>query len=193
MSTSEGGKGSGKPRSLRAVRTTGPDQSGSRATRTNLGLEPEREAALIAALADLTLTRNEIARRAGVGMATVTRYAEKHGRSFDRRHTEVAVQSRSLDFRARRVELANLLVEDAHRERQYLADLPRTVVDPDTGEIKPTSGMERAQLARTVATLSRAVVELDAAERDRARLDADQLHAAGVDDYLTHLSGEATA
>ena len=182
MSTSEGGKGSGKPRSLRAVRTGGPDQSGSRATRTNLGLEPEREAALIAALADLTLTRNEIARRAGVGMATVTRYAEKHGRSFDRRHTEVAVQSRSLDFRARRVELANLLVEDAHRERQYLAELSRAA-----------PGMERAQLARTVATLSRAVVELDAAERDRARLDADQLHAAGVDDYLTHLSGEATA
>ena len=193
MSRSGSGSDGPKRPSLRSVATGGRDQSGSRATRTNLGLEPERERVLVELLADLSLSRNEISRRAEVAVATVTTYARKHGRSFDRRHTEVAVQSRSLDFRARRVELANLLVEDAHRERQYLADLPRTVVDPDTGEIKPTSGMERAQLARTVATLSRAVVELDAAERDRARLDADQLHAAGVDDYLTHLSGEATA
>jgi DNA-binding LacI/PurR family transcriptional regulator len=144
-------------------------------------LDDDTEARLYDLLADLSLTRNEIAKRAGVGPATVSRHAERAGRSFDRRHTEVAVASRSLDVRARRVELANLLVEDAHRERLILAELPRSA-----------AGMERAQLARTVATLSRAVVELDAAERDRLRLEADERQASGVDDYLRHLSGEAT-
>jgi len=178
MSRSGSGSDGTKRPALRSVLTGGRDQSPSR---TNLGLEPAREAALVELLADLSLSRNEIARRAEVAVATVTNYARKHGRSFDRRHTEVAVASRSLDVRARRVELANLLVEDAHRERLILAELPRAA-----------AGMERAQLARTVATLSRAVVELDAAERDRLRLEADERQASGVDDYLRHLSGEAT-
>jgi hypothetical protein len=64
--------------------------------------------------------RNEIAKAAGVAAGTVTKIIKDEGLSFDRTHTEVATQARKSDMRARRAELAQLLLEDAHRLREQL-------------------------------------------------------------------------
>lgn len=167
------------PPSERAKRTTGPHQSATPA-RGGIGpvLDPEKEKLLHTLLADLSLTRNEIAKRVGVGGSTVTRHAEKVGRTFDRTVTQIAVQQRSYDARARRVELAHLLVEDAHRERSLLAD-----------NVGIRTSVDRAQQSRTVGTLVRAVIDLDRLEIDRARLEADARSGSDLDDYLQHLAG----
>ena len=51
----------------------------------------------------------------------------------------------------------------------------------------------RASLSQSIGQTVRAAVELESAELTRAKLESDERQAAGVDDYLTHLSGEATA
>ena len=180
MSTSEGGKGSGKPRSLRAVRTGGPNRSAPRAQ----DLDAATDALLIELLADLQLSRNEIARRAGVGQATVTRRAAAVGRSFDRSASAAAADVRIADARVRRAELMGLLIEDAHKERAMRDELSARAPDP---------ARARASLSQSIGQTVRAAVELESAELTRAKLESDERQAAGVDDYLTHLSGEATA
>lgn len=184
-------KGSLKPvpePSERAKRTSGPDQSVHAAKRRRSPseqtakptpkIDPETEKLLHTLLADLSLSRNEIAKRAGVGVATVTRHALAIGRSFDRAPTAAAVANRAYDARARRVELAHLLVEDAHRERSLLAD-----------NVGIRTSVDRAQQSRTVGTLVRAVIDLDRLEIDRARLEADARSGSDLDDYLQHLAG----
>lgn len=172
------------PPAKRSERTGGPNQSASRQTRGQrpekapAKIDPATEKLLHALLTDLSLSRNEIAKRAGVGVATVTRHALAVGRSFDRAPVAAAVQQRAYDARARRVELAHLLVEDAHRERRLLAD--------DVGVRTP---VDRAQQSRTVGTLVRAVIDLDRLEIDRARLEADARSGSDLDDYLSHLAG----
>lgn len=163
-------------RALRAVRSAEPD----RTARGSLTPDaPPPSDYLDELLADLTLSRNEIARRTGLGRNTVSARAAKAGRTFDRPSTAAALEARVMDVRSRRVQLAELLVEDAHREREILAELGRDV-----------PGMTRVQHARTVATLSRAVVELDQAEAVRARAEAEIKASSGVDDYLRHMAGE---
>ncbi len=188
MSRSDGTKDAGKPRGLRSVRTASSDErsEGSGRPAQSKTRTPGDEAAdrvLLELLADLALSRNEIARRAGVGMATVSRHAAKVGRSFDRGRTAVAVASRVLDVRARRAELMGLLIEDAHRERLLRDELSAKAIDP---------ARARASLSQSIGSTVRAAVELESAELQRVRLEADERQASGFDDYLRHLSGEAT-
>lgn len=177
MSTSEGGKRRGLRSVKQDQRTGGPTRSAPRAH----DLDEATDALLIELLADLTLSRNEIARRAGVGQATVTRRASVVGRSFDRSASEAAAGARIADARARRAELMGLLIEDAHRERAMRDELAARALDP---------ARARASLSQSISSTVRAAVELESAEFQRMRLEADERAAAGVDDYLSHLSGE---
>lgn len=178
MSRSDGTKDAGKPRGLRSVRTGGPDRSASRAPG-----DEATDALLLELLADLRLSRNEIARRAGVGMATVSRHAAKVGRTFDRSQTAAGAEAKLTDARARRAELMGLLIEDAHRERAMRDELASRAIDP---------ARARASLSQSIGATVRSAVDLENAEFQRLRLEADERQASGVDDYLRHLSGEAT-
>lgn len=187
MSTSGGGKDAPKRRALKSVslpkRTGGPDRSETRAPGgPGPSLDEATDALLLELLANLELSRNEIARKAGVGVATVTRRAATVGRSFDRSASVVAAGSRIADARVRRAELMTLLIEDAHRERLMRDELSAQAQDP---------ARARASLSQSIGATVRSAVELEGAEIQRAKLEADERQAAGVDDYLRHLSGEA--
>lgn len=53
--------------------------------------------------------RNEIAKALGVGFATITRWANREGLSFDRTATEKAVKARVIDAKARRISIVERL------------------------------------------------------------------------------------
>lgn len=63
---------------------------------------------------------NAIAKEAGVAASTVSKICKQEGLSFDRTNTRAAVASHAIDAKARRAELKQLLLEDAHRLRQQL-------------------------------------------------------------------------
>ena len=66
------------------------------------------------------LSRNAISREISRSMATVTKIAQELGLSFDRARTAEATRVKQIDAKARRAELAALLLEDAHRLRAQL-------------------------------------------------------------------------
>lgn len=72
----------------------------------------------IGRLAAEGVARNEIARRLGVSVGSVTRHAPAG--SFDRSMTAEAVKARQIDMAARRAELAGNLLADAERLREQL-------------------------------------------------------------------------
>lgn len=65
-------------------------------------------------------TRNAIAAETGVGAGTVSRICHANGLTFDRTATRAAVAAHAIDAKARRAELKELLLEDAHRLRAQL-------------------------------------------------------------------------
>ncbi|WP_242908690.1 hypothetical protein [Actinomadura terrae] len=66
------------------------------------------------------LNRNAIAREIGRAQSTVSKIARELGLTFDRRRTAEATRAKVIDAKARRAELAALLLEDAHRLRVQL-------------------------------------------------------------------------
>jgi transposase len=66
------------------------------------------------------LSRNAIARETGRSQATVSKLAKELGLGFDRTRTAEATRVKVIDAKARRAELAALLLEDAHRLRVQL-------------------------------------------------------------------------
>lgn len=71
--------------------------------------------------------RNEIARRISRAQSTVSKIARELGLTFDRTRTAEATKAKVADAKARRAELAALLLEDAHRLRVQLWE-PCTLV-----------------------------------------------------------------
>ncbi len=146
-------------------------------------LDPDRAARLIELLKDENLSRGEIARRVPCGVATVTRWGLKHGRTFDRSAAAAAIAVRVLDGRAKRTALADGLVEDAQQERTTRAtyDEPR----------------DRTDSARSIAALVKSVVDLDRVELDRQAADvaASLTSASDLDGWLAAKvqSGQASA
>lgn len=80
-------------------------------------LDPGKVAEIRRLAAD-GLGRNEVARRVGCSISTVTRYSPPG--SFDRAATAAAVKARQLDLAARRAALAANLLADAERLREQL-------------------------------------------------------------------------
>lgn len=70
---------------------------------------------------------NAIAKEAGVAASTVSKICKQEGLSFDRTNTRAAVASHAIDAKARRAELKQLLLEDAHRLRAQLWQPARLV------------------------------------------------------------------
>ncbi|WP_104087988.1 helix-turn-helix domain containing protein [Arthrobacter sp. GMC3] len=65
-------------------------------------------------------SRNAIAKEAGVAPSTVSKVCKAAGLDFDRTGTRAATASKVIDAKARRAELKELLLEDAHRLRKQL-------------------------------------------------------------------------
>ena len=72
-------------------------------------------------------SRNAIAKEAGVAWSTVTKVCKAAGLNFDRNPTRAAVAAHAIDAKARRAELKELLLEDAHRLRKQLWEPARLV------------------------------------------------------------------
>lgn len=84
-------------------------------------LDPDKRAAILDDI-EAGLGRNDIARRHDVGQATVTRVAAAEGitDAWDRSATQRATELRAIDVKARQSDLAQLLIEDAHRLRRMI-------------------------------------------------------------------------
>ena len=84
-------------------------------------LDPDKRADILADI-EAGHGRNAIARRHDVGQATVTRIAASEGitDAWDRSASQRATELRMVDVQERRSELAQLLIEDAHRLRRML-------------------------------------------------------------------------
>lgn len=76
-------------------------------------VEPETRAEA-ARLIEAGMTRNAIARKLGIGAATVTQIAADVGLSFDRAQTDAATKARAVDLAAERISLAEKMAEAAH-------------------------------------------------------------------------------
>lgn len=79
-------------------------------------VQGERRAQIVAWI-DEGLPRNEVARRAGLSGSTISGIAKAEGRTFDRSMIRSATEARTADLRARRAEIAAVLLEDAMRLR----------------------------------------------------------------------------
>jgi hypothetical protein len=66
------------------------------------------------------LSRNAIATEIGRGVATVSRVAKDLGLSFDRSATQAATQAKVADAKARRAQLMQDLLHDAHKLRSQM-------------------------------------------------------------------------
>lgn len=138
------------------------------------------------------MSRNEIARRTGRGVATITRIAQAEGLTFNR--TEMmgpALEAQGITLRARRMALAEALLNDAHRLRKQLWE-PSMIVQLNykTGvfvkqKIKePTAGDKR----NLMTALGIAVDKIAELERLDAPQEGKQAIIALVDTLRISLS-----
>lgn len=82
-------------------------------------VEPQKRAEVIALFAE-GLSRNAIARRAGVAGATVSKICADEGLAFDRSQTALAVRAHQLDLAQERMQLARKI---AVRADELLEDM----------------------------------------------------------------------
>lgn len=94
-------------------------------------VEPKTIEQILAAY-DENLGRNEIARRVGVSVASVTRYCRENGRLFDTSKSELAVAIQNLNLEKARRDLASGMVLRA-QEALEAFDAPATVVHYQQG------------------------------------------------------------
>ncbi|MFE9170871.1 hypothetical protein ACFYNZ_15310 [Streptomyces kebangsaanensis] len=80
-------------------------------------LSEEQRAAVLEAARRPGASRNGVARETGVSEGSVTAICSEAGISFDRSQTAAAVQARSVDLKARRLELAVDLLDDVTEAR----------------------------------------------------------------------------
>lgn len=141
------------------------------------------------------LSQSAIARQVGISGSTVGRIcaAAKPPISFDRSKTKAAVAAHTIDLKARRVELAGLLVQDAYdlRARAW-AEKSVTIMTPEMAE----KGMEPATF--TVEREGREVqsfftslgIALDK-HLVLVRHDSDDRDLNAVDAWIAHVQGSA--
>lgn len=137
--------------------------------------------ALIRKLARDGKSRNAVAREAGVSTSTVTKVCSEARPpiTFDRSATKVAVEARVVDLKARRVELAQLMLETAFTLHGKLFE-QRTVSTTDGSggvvsyEVDPTAKDWQATLtAIGIATDKHLLlVRTDSDDRDLPAVDA---------------------
>lgn len=94
-------------------------------------LPPEKREAILADIEAGQKSRNQIARDHKVSVGAVTNLAPPG--AFDRSKTEAATRARVADTKARRAELAALLLEDAHRLRERLWEPSKQIASSQAG------------------------------------------------------------
>jgi hypothetical protein len=132
-------------------------------------------------LGDPTLGRNEIARRTGVSVDTVSRRAAMLGRSFSgSAAVAVAHEVKVQDGRSKRRQLAERLLDDAITEAGIRDQLDRNEV---------RDAQARANLSRSLGTLVKAVADLDSIEVRYRELEAGRRAVSDMDEWLEHMTG----
>ena len=145
-------------------------------------LTPEQRAQVVE-FARSGMTRNDIHRRTGVAAATITKLVNEAGLSFDRTSTKAATAAKKADMRARRAELAQLLLEDAHRLRAEMWE-PVEYVDhggKDFVEVRwdmPTpSIIDKLKLVQAAGAAIGKHIDLERHDTDEAAGDARSMLA----------------
>lgn len=136
------------------------------------------------------LGRNEIARRVGCSLATVTKVCHAEGLTFDRSATKAAVEARKVDAAAMRAELQIGLLQDAKRLRLELWT-PCTVFNFGG---KDNTYEERELNAPPFADKLKLVQAVGVAITHSLRIadhDANTADLPVVDAWLQHMTGGA--
>jgi len=117
---------------------------------------------------------SQIARDTGIAPSTVSRICKAAGVTFDRAQTAAATQAHTIDAKARRAELALLLIEDAHRlrtqlwtqheYRQAVGGMNPEVLRWTETEPNPTDKLKLMQAVNTAAARHEALWKLDNAD-----------------------------
>ena len=173
----DGGKAAGRAGRHRSRGTLHavPTPPGNRKPR----LDQETLARLDLLLADRSLSRNEIARQAGLSPDTVSRRAGVVGRKFTAAmDTAVATEVKMQDGRARRRALAERLLADATAEADVRDELDRR---------EARDAQARSALSRSIGTLVKAVADLDAIEVRYRELERETRQGSDIDEWLTSM------
>lgn len=146
----------------------------------------------IVALHGQGLTRNEIARKAGVSASSVSKVCGQAGLSFDRSRTEVATKARVVDLKAQRAALSAAYLADAQRlraamwttakEAQAVGGPSPEVLRWERDEPGPSDKNHLMRASQAAFTLHMKAVDFDAADGlDSAKaLLSDLVEAFGV-------------
>lgn len=136
---------------------------------------------LITTLHAQGLSRNAIAKQAGVSGATVTKVCHQAGLTFDRTATRAAVAAAVVDAKARRAELTQLLLEDAHRLRQQLWE-PTTLLNfggkdntLNSTTLPEPLFVDKKNIMSAVGTAVDRIVKLETLDNDNGVSDAESM------------------
>ena len=134
------------------------------------------------------MSRNDIARQIKRSPSTVTKLARELGLAFDRSETKAATAAKVADAKARRADLAALLLEDAHRLRRQLWEPCELVKIGGKDNIATREPLEQPLFEDQLKIMQTTSL---AAERHArlVELDAD----AGIEDGKAMLTQLATA
>lgn len=126
-------------------------------------------------------TRNQIAKQTGIAPATVTKICQQENLTFNRDHTRAAVAAKQIDAKARRAELRELLLEDAHKLRQQLWAPTRLLnfggKDNTLNEtlLDEPLFVDKKNILSAVGIAVDRVVKLDALDNDNGIADAQSM------------------
>lgn len=132
-------------------------------------------------------TRNAIAATTGVGAGTVSRICKAAGLTFDRTATRAAVAAHAIDAKARRAELKELLLEDAHRLRKQLWEPARLVNFGGKDNTLAETTLTEPLFADKKNILSAVGIAVDKVEK-LEKLDQSTGELTAVDAWLNHMT-----
>jgi uncharacterized protein with PIN domain len=143
-------------------------------------LSDRKRRAILADIEAGEKSRNQIARDHKVSVSSVTRLAPAG--SFDRSKTEVATRAKVADTKARRADLAALLLDDAHRLRTRLWEASKQIASSPAGPEVITLDLPPARDAKDfMAAVSGAVkshVDIEKLDTDTGANDAKSMLGA---------------
>ncbi len=132
---------------------------------------------------------NRIATELGRSPATISRYAAREGLTWDREKTKAAVEAHKTDAKARRAELANLLLEDARRLRDQIYE-PAIVYNFGGREnTYAENTLPEPDYAAKLKIMQAAGIAIDRSLRLDS-YDSDEQGLSAVDAWLRSITGE---
>lgn len=147
-------------------------------------LAPHIRAAVLADIQAGTLPRNEIARKHHISSSTVSRIATQENitNAFDRAKTKNATSARIVDNKARRAELAALLIEDTFRLQKRAWEEHTVVANGPEGPEKVTLPLppprEVQAIYTSIGIATQRHMELENFDRDTGDTGAKSMLSA---------------